>query len=233
MIAVVDYGMGNLRSVHKAFEQVGVAARVTSSPQEVEDAQGVVLPGVGAFRDCMRNLERLSLIQPLRHALSAGKPFLGICLGLQVLFSESEEFELTEGLGYFSGRVVRFPALMPDPDAKISSACLKVPHMGWNTVAKKIPHPCLDHLGEVGAVREPPLRGTDQEPEQGWFYFVHSYYVAPTDPGIIATTTRHGIEFCSSIARDQLFACQFHPEKSQTRGLQILRNFGRLAGQNP
>ena len=216
MIAVVDYGMGNLRSVHKAFEQVGVAARVTSSPQEVEDAQGVVLPGVGAFRDCMRNLERLSLIQPLRHALSAGKPFLGICLGLQVLFSESEEFELTEGLGYFSGRVVRFPALMPDPDAKISSACLKVPHMGWNTVTQKKTAPCLDNLRD-----------------QTWFYFVHSYYVAPTDPGIIATTTRHGIEFCSSIARDQLFACQFHPEKSQTRGLQILRNFGRLAGQNP
>jgi imidazole glycerol-phosphate synthase subunit HisH len=227
MIAVVDYGMGNLRSVHKALEQVGVAARVTSSPQEVEDAQGVVLPGVGAFRDCMRNLERLQLIQPLRHALSAGKPFLGICLGLQVLFSESEEFELTPGLGHFSGRVVRFPASMPDPDANISNAYLKVPHMGWNTVAPKKAAPCLEDIDDVGATGRSPLPGKDK-----WFYFVHSYYVAPTDPRIIATSTRYGIEFCSSVARDQLFACQFHPEKSQARGLQILRNFGRLAEEN-
>jgi glutamine amidotransferase len=216
MIAVVDYGMGNLRSVHKAFEQVGVAAQVTSSPQAVEDARGVVLPGVGAFRDCMRNLERQNLIQPLRRALSAGKPFLGICLGLQVLFSESEEFELTPGLGHFAGRVVRFPAAMPDPDVKNSNSYLKVPHMGWNTVAPKKAVPCLADLSN-----------------EGWFYFVHSYYVQPTDPGLIATTTRYGIEFCSSVARDQLFACQFHPEKSQARGLQLLRNFGRLVEQNP
>jgi len=215
MIAIVDYGMGNLRSVHKAFERVGVAAQVTSSPQDVEDARGVVLPGVGAFRDCMRNLERLELIRPLRHSLSAGKPFLGICLGLQVLFSESEEFELTQGLGHFSGRVVRFPAAMPDSDAKTSNSCLKVPHMGWNTVTPKKKAPCLAKLSN-----------------ESWFYFVHSYYVQPTDPGLVATTTRYGIEFCSSVAQGQLFACQFHPEKSQARGLELLRNFGRLAEQN-
>jgi len=214
MIVVVDYGMGNLRSVHKALEQVGVEAKVSSSPQEVEDAEGVVLPGVGAFRDCLRNLERLNLVRPLRHALSSGKPFLGICLGLQVLFQESEEFERTEGLGFFPGRVVRFPSSLPDPDANQPEAFLKVPHMGWNTIQHRANSPCLENLAD-----------------ESWVYFVHSYYVVPEDPGLVATTTRYGIEFCSSVAKDQIFACQFHPEKSQARGLAILRNFGRLLEQ--
>jgi len=227
MIVVVDYGMGNLRSVHKALEQVGAEARVSSSPQAVEDAGGVVLPGVGAFRDCMRNLERLNLIRPLRHALNSGKPFLGICLGLQVLFSESEEFETTEGLGHFPGRVVRFPSAMPDPDAKTPQAFLKVPHMGWNTVQRQASSPCLENPGEAGAAGRSPL-----PVKESWFYFVHSYYVRPDDPGLVATTTRYGIEFASSVARDQLFASQFHPEKSQARGLQILKNFSRLVSQN-
>jgi glutamine amidotransferase len=214
MIVVVDYGMGNLRSVHKALEQVGVEASVSSSAQAVEDAEGVVLPGVGAFRDCMRNLERLNLVRPLCRALSSGKPFLGICLGLQVLFQESEEFERTEGLGYFPGRVVRFPSSLPDPDANQPEAFLKVPHMGWNTIQRRANSPCLENLAD-----------------ESWVYFVHSYYVAPEDPGLVATTTRYGIEFCSSVAQDQIFACQFHPEKSQARGLAILRNFGRLLEQ--
>lgn len=213
MIAVVDYGMGNLRSVHKALEKVGLEAKVTSAPQEVLDASAVVLPGVGAFRDCMRNLDRRGLIAPILSSIQSGKPFLGICLGLQVLFSASEEFGTCEGLGVFKGRVVRFPEDMPDPEAKSADdPFLKVPHMGWNRIIKR---------GEPGPLKDVPAGS--------YFYFVHSYHVVPEDGSIIATTTDYGLEFVSAIAKDNLFASQFHPEKSQRVGLKLLKNFGEMA----
>ncbi|MBI3811073.1 MAG: imidazole glycerol phosphate synthase subunit HisH [Nitrospirae bacterium] len=199
MIAIIDYGMGNLRSVSKAFERLGWTTAVTRDPRVIADASHVVLPGVGAFPDCMRNLEQMGLIDPIRHALSSGKPFLGICLGLQLLFTESEEFGVHKGLGWIRGRVVRF-----------KNNGLKVPHMGWNTVTIQKPTPVLDGL-----------------PSDAMVYFVHSYYVAPDDPGLIATTTEYGIPFASSIAVGNVFACQFHPEKSQAVGLMLLGNFAR------
>ena len=212
MIAVVDYGMGNLRSVEKGLIRVGLDAKVTSAKKDLEDAAAVVLPGVGAFRDCMINLDRLGLIEPIRSAVKIGKPFLGICLGLQALFTVSEEFGLYEGLNIFPGRVVRFPENLSDPQAKDQEApALKVPHMGWNQIQKHS--------------QPAPLKDI---PSGSYVYFVHSYYVAPEDKSIIATTTDYGIEFVSGIAKDNLFACQFHPEKSQGLGLKLLKNFGEM-----
>jgi len=197
-IAIVDYGMGNLRSVAKAFERLGAAAEVTRDPERIASAPGVVLPGVGAFGACMANLTSLGLVQPVKQAIGAGRPFLGICLGMQLLFDESEEFGPVGGLGVLRGRVVRFP---PSPE-------LKVPHMGWNAVRV--------------ARRAPALAGID---DGEYVYFVHSYYPVPADPAVVATTTGYGIEFASSVVRDNVFACQFHPEKSQRVGLRILENF--------
>jgi glutamine amidotransferase len=199
MIAIIDYGMGNLRSVQKAFESLGLDARVTRSAQVIQDAGRVVLPGVGAFGDCMANLERYELVEPIRRAIQSGKPFLGICLGLQLLFTESEEFGTHRGLGIVPGKVRRFPA-----------GSLKVPHMGWNAI--RITKPA------------PPLEGVDSG---AFLYFVHSYYADPEDRSLICTETEYGAPFASSIGRDNLFACQFHPEKSQTVGLNIIRNFSR------
>lgn len=205
MIAIVDYGMGNLRSVQKAFEAVGREAVVTREAQVIGNASHVVLPGVGAFGDCMANLQRYDLIEPVRKAVQSGKPFLGICLGLQLLFTESEEFGRHEGLGLIQGRVRRFPS---DLGMAAGAAHLKVPHMGWN---------------EVRVTRSaPPLRGIEAG---AYLYFVHSYYVEPQDPGLACTMTDYGLPFVSSIWRDNVFACQFHPEKSQTIGLRMIRNF--------
>lgn len=211
MIAIIDYGMGNLRSVQKAFETVGSPAAVTRSPQVLRDASHVVLPGVGAFADCMKNLEQYGLIQPIRAAIQSGKPFLGICLGFQVLFSESEEFGVHKGLDVLSGRVLRFPwTSEPSSGSQPAGpAGLKVPHMGWNQIT-------IERLA-------PPLTGIESGSS---VYFVHSYYVAPADPSVIATATTYGLSFASSIWRDNIFACQFHPEKSQAVGLQIVKNFG-------
>jgi glutamine amidotransferase len=201
VIAIIDYGMGNLRSVQKGLERVGYAAEVTRDPARIESAAGVVLPGVGAFGACMDNLRAYGLIDTVRRVITRGTPFLGICLGMQLLFDESEEFGRVPGLGIFPGRVVRFPE-MP---------ALKVPHMGWNQIRKQ---------------GEPPhLRGIDNG---AFVYFVHSYYVVPADPSLTATTTEYGVEFTSAIARDNVFAAQYHPEKSQTVGLKILENFGAL-----
>jgi len=197
MIAIVDYGMGNLRSVEKGFLKVGADARVTSDPMDVDKAHAVVLPGVGAFRDCMRNLKEMSLVEPVIKAIQKGKPYLGICLGLQVLFTVSEEFGMTEGLNIFNGKVVRFP-----------ENSLKVPHMGWNNV--KI-------------LKRPPILKNLQD--ESFFYFVHSFYVVPGDKDLIATTTDYGITFTSMLWKENLFATQFHPEKSQELGLRILREF--------
>ncbi|MGC2064217.1 MAG: imidazole glycerol phosphate synthase subunit HisH [Thermodesulfovibrionales bacterium] len=197
MIAIVDYGMGNLRSVEKGFKKVGVDARVTSSPSVIDDADAVVLPGVGAFRDCIRNLTDLSLTDAIVRAINKGKPYLGICLGLQVLFSESEEFGACRGLDIFRGKVVRF---------QIQE---KVPHMGWNNVA---------------LVRRPPI--IQDIPDRAYLYFVHSYYVVPEDMNIVAATTDYGVTFTSMVWKDNIFATQFHPEKSQGLGLKLLKGFG-------
>jgi glutamine amidotransferase len=197
MIAIVDYGMGNLRSVEKGFLKVGVDARVVREPQAVDDADAVVLPGVGAFRDCIRNLAQTSMTESIMRSIQKGKPYLGICLGLQVLFSESEEFGIYKGLDVFKGKVVRF------------QIDLKVPHMGWNNV--KI-------------LRKPPI--FDGIQDESFFYFVHSYYVAPDDTAAVSTTTDYGITFTSMVWKDNIFATQFHPEKSQESGLRVLKNFG-------
>jgi len=209
MIAIVDYGMGNLRSVHKGFERVGFPALLTHNREEIKKAGGLVLPGVGAFKKAIENLEELGLVETIVDFIQSGRPFLGICLGLQLLFYESEEFGRYSGLGIFKGRVVRFPFSPPGSSAPGDS--LKVPHMGWNAVHLKKRLPALEGIAN-GA----------------HFYFVHSYYPVPEDGDIVATTTDYGGEFVSSVGRGNLFACQFHPEKSQAAGLRILKNFGRL-----
>ncbi|NCO67177.1 MAG: imidazole glycerol phosphate synthase subunit HisH [Nitrospirae bacterium CG_4_10_14_0_8_um_filter_41_23] len=197
MIAIVDYGMGNLRSVEKGFLKVGLNARVVSDPRAVDNAQGVVLPGVGAFRDCMKNLKGMSLIESVVRSIRKGKPYLGICLGLQVLFTESEEFGIHKGFDILKGKVVRF------------QINLKVPHMGWNNVKIQ---------------RRPPI--FDGIQDKAFFYFVHSFYVVPDDNDVVATTTDYGITFASMVWKENIFATQFHPEKSQETGLRILKNFG-------
>jgi len=205
MIAVIDYGMGNLRSVVKGFEKVGVSAEVTGDPAAVRGAEGVVLPGVGAFGMAMEHLRAAGLDDAIKDVVAAGTPFLGICLGLQLLFTESEEFGLVRGLDILPGRVTRF---FPDgaPDG------VKIPHMGWNGIERRRPVPALEDV-----------------PDGSYVYFVHSYYVAPDDPAVIATTTEFGGQhFVSSVATGRLFASQFHPEKSGEVGLRILRSFGRI-----
>ena len=206
MIAIIDYGMGNLRSVQKGFEKVGFEAVVTSDPKVVLEAERIVLPGVGAFPDCMRNLEHGGFVEPILKVIREGRPFLGICLGLQLLFTESEEFGIHKGLGVIPGRVVRFPEGMTEEEEE-----LKVPHMGWNQLSFKLRPPAFSGIPD----------GTN-------FYFVHSYYVRPDDSSVIATTTRYGIDFCSSVWKDNIVATQFHPEKSQEKGLAILQNFGAM-----
>ena len=205
MIAIIDYGMGNLRSVQKGMERAGLDAVVTRDVGQIHASRGVVLPGVGAFSACMENLAKFGLVEPIRELVRRKKPFLGICLGFQLLFSESEEFGKQKGLDLFTGKVLGFSR----------SAELKVPHMGWNSLVKKQDSPFLDGISTGDYV-----------------YFVHSYYVAPQDSSIVATTTEYGESFVSSIATDTLFACQFHPEKSQELGLRILANFGRFVETN-
>ncbi len=201
MIAIIDYGMGNLRSVQKAFERVGHQAVVTDDPGIVRQASKVVLPGVGAFEDARAELHRRNLVKPVLEAIESGRPFLGICLGLQLLFEVSYENGRHEGLGVFPGEVVRFQ--LPAEYA--------VPHMGWNQIRIERQAPILEGIAD----------GT-------YFYFVHSYYVVPADAGIIATKTDYPQPFCSMIWRDNVFATQFHPEKSQAEGLRMLKNFGDL-----
>jgi imidazole glycerol-phosphate synthase subunit HisH len=198
MIVIVDYGMGNLRSVQKAFQKVGYEAEITSSAQRVREASSVVLPGVGAFGEAMANLARAGLVEALRQA-AASRPFIGICLGQQLLFEESDEMGRHEGLGILPGKVVRF------------SGPLKVPHMGWNQIRLVRPSPILAGVAD------------------GEFaYFVHSYYVVPSDPGVILARTDYGVSFASIVGHDHLFGLQFHPEKSQAVGLKMLANFAAL-----
>ncbi|MBK3332241.1 imidazole glycerol phosphate synthase subunit HisH [Persephonella atlantica] len=198
MITVVDYGMGNLRSVAKALEKVGLEVKVSSKPEEIKNAKGIVVPGVGAFGDAMHNLDRLNLLQPVLSAINEGKPYLGICLGLQILFEYGYEFGEHEGLGVLKGKVVRFE----------NREGYKVPHMGWNQVWIK------QKEGLFSGIK-------DGE----YYYFVHSFYAVPQDEKDTASITDYIVNFCSAVQKDNIWAVQFHPEKSQKAGLKLLENF--------
>ncbi len=206
MITIIDYGMGNLRSVAKAFEKVGSKAVVTDDPKIISKAAKLVVPGVGAFKDAMDELKSRGLINPIKEFIKKGKPFLGLCLGLQLLFSESEEGGKIKGLDIIQGRVLRF-----------SPKGLKVPHMGWNQVEIKseIRNPKSEKLC-------PLLKGI---PNGSYVYFVHSYYAKPQDNSVVVARTDYGVKFPSVIWSKNIYAAQFHPEKSQNLGLKILKNF--------
>ncbi len=203
MIAIIDYGMGNLRSVQKGFEKVGAEAVVTADPKLVLEAEKIVLPGVGAFRDCMHNLEQAGFVEPILKVIAQGRPFLGICVGMQLLFTDSVEFGLYRGLDLIPGHVLRFPDGMQEQGEE-----LKVPQIGWNQLTFKRHAPAFEGIEDGSNV-----------------YFVHSYYVKPDDDGVVATTTNYGFDFCSAVWKDNIVATQFHPEKSQDVGLRILKNF--------
>ena len=209
MIAIIDYGMGNLRSVQKGLEAVGADAIITSDSQKILSAKSVVLPGVGAFKACMDNLDQFGLIDTVKKSIQSGKPFLGVCLGLQLLFSQAEEFGSVPGLDIIKGKVVGFKGAKLKSDIGES---LKIPHMGWNNVEAKPSYSLFDSI-----------------PERSYFYFVHSYYVVPEDKTTVATTTNYGIDFVSGIQHENIHAFQFHPEKSQKLGLAVLRNFSTLS----
>ncbi|MDI1472157.1 MAG: imidazole glycerol phosphate synthase subunit HisH [Thermodesulfovibrio sp.] len=198
MIALIDYGMGNIRSVCKALETVGAQVLITQNAEDIQKAKAIVLPGVGAFKDCMTNLSQLELLSVIKDEILKGKPYFGICLGMQILFTESEEFGICKGMDLLKGRVVRFN--LPKE--------YKIPHMGWNMVRIKKKNKILDPLLD-----------------NSYFYFVHSYYVIPDEPKVIAGVTDYGIEFTSIIQYENIFATQFHPEKSQKMGLKLLSNF--------
>jgi len=199
-VAVVDYDAGNTLSVTRALEKVGASVDLTPDPERVAAADAVVLPGVGAFGDCMKKLRERGMDEACRKTYESGKPFLGVCVALQVFFERSEESPGAEGLGFFPGTVVRF-----------SSDKLKVPHMGWNQLSLKKEHPVLDGLdGEA-------------------FYFVHSYYPEPEEPSDVIGTSEYGVEFCAAAGRENLAAVQFHPEKSSRAGLKLYENFLRWA----
>jgi glutamine amidotransferase len=202
MIAVIDYGMGNLRSVQKALEEAGAKTRVTSSPADLKRCDKVVFPGVGAFGAAMKELRRRGLVDPIKNAIACGKPFLGLCLGLQLLFEKSEESPGVKGLSVLKGEVKRF---------RSPKNGLKVPHMGWNSITK--------------AAKGPGARILKSIPDGSYVYFVHSYYVLPKDKASILTTTDYGIDFVSGVCKDNIYGLQFHPEKSQALGLKILENF--------
>ncbi len=212
-IAIIDYGMGNLHSIAKAMEHVAGNNRVTvtSSHKAIHAADRVVFPGVGAIRDCMKELEKTGLDEVVRE-VSASKPLLGVCLGMQALLDESEENQGVVCLGIVPGRVVRFPENLRTPD---SSETLKIPHMGWNQVHQRHPHALWRDI-----------------PMDSRFYFVHSYYAVPADDADVAATTPYGLDFASVISRDNIFAAQFHPEKSQHAGLQLLSNFVDWNGES-
>lgn len=204
MIAIVDYGAGNLRSVAKALAKLGYMARVTSDPTAVAEAEAIVLPGVGAAADAMENLRRLGLVDILREAVAQNKPFFGVCLGLQILFAASEEGGWHECLGVLPGTVRRLP---PGP---------KTPHMGWNRVKQIGNHPLWEKI-----------------PDNSFFYFVHSYYVDPEDSSTVIGETEYGLTFPSVVARGNLVGTQFHPEKSGDTGLWVYDNFCQMAGLVP
>ncbi|NLO97048.1 MAG: imidazole glycerol phosphate synthase subunit HisH [Peptococcaceae bacterium] len=198
MIGIVDYGRGNLRSVQKALAKLGFQAEIMASPKEIEGKGGIILPGVGAFADAMAALRRGDWISPLTEYVRAGKPFLGICLGMQLLFEIGEEHGEHPGLGFLQGKVVKFPP------------GLKVPHMGWNTLNILYPNIICSGI-----------------PNGSYFYFVHSYYAQPLDKECIAATSDYGVTFPALVGRDNVWGAQFHPEKSSPWGLTMLKNFGK------
>jgi glutamine amidotransferase len=200
MITIIDYGAGNLRSVVNAISWLGYEAKITSVSHELLDAQAVILPGVGAAADTMANLRNLGLVSPIRRFIAEGRPFFGVCIGLQILFTGTEEGSWHKCLGVIPGRVRRLPLE------------LKVPHMGWNQVKQKVSHPVFEGI-----------------PDEANFYFVHSYYAEPDDKSLVAGETEYGIPICSVIARGNLIATQFHPEKSGEVGLRLYDNFVKLA----
>jgi len=205
MIALLDYGSGNLRSVHKSLLKVGANVRLVQHPEEIGDARGLVLPGVGAFDDCINALRKQHLLGAAKDFIKTGKPFLGICVGYQALFERSEEFNsCAAGLGIFKGSVVRFP----------DTHGLKIPQIGWNQI-DVVQRDC------------PLFRGVENG---SYVYFVHSFFPKPVDDSIVATRTEYGENFASAVWRDNVYATQFHPEKSQRTGLQLLKNFVELAG---
>lgn len=204
MIALLDYGSGNLRSVEKALRKVGADVHVTTKPDGMKDARAVVLPGVGAFDDCVSAMQRQELLEGVKDFIASGRPFLGICVGYQALFEKSEEFNsCAAGLGIFKGKVVRFP----------TQPGLKVPQIGWNQI-------------QLASASCPLFRGIE---DGSYVYFVHSFFPQPDDDSIVATRTEYGGSFASSVWRENVFATQFHPEKSQEVGLRLLKNFVELA----
>jgi len=207
-IAVINYGVGNLGSVAKALSAIGARVKVTSSAKELNNADKIVLPGVGAFYDAMRALRKLGIIQALLKNIRDGKPYLGLCLGMQLLFKESPEDGTHKGLG-----------LLPGDCKKFKSSKLKVPHMGWNRIQNRKPKT------ENRKKECPLLKGI---PDGAWMYFVHSYYAAPRDKSCIAATTDYGVKFTSMVWKANIYATQFHPEKSQRLGMRMLENFVRL-----
>jgi len=225
LIAVIDYGMGNLRSVEKALQVSGAKTKVTSGARDIARASKIVFPGVGSFGAAMKELKKLRLVEPIKDAIAEGKPFLGLCLGMQLLFEKSEESPGVWGLGVLRGEVKRFnfrrnpsrPLRKSETlGMKFPVGNFKVPHMGWNSIVHS-PWPIV-HGKKI-------LRGVAKG---AYMYFVHSYYVRPRDKGVILTTTDYGIKFASGVAKDNVFGLQFHPEKSQAVGLGILRNFVEL-----
>lgn len=218
MIAIIDYGMGNLRSVQKGCQKMGYPAEITREAACIEAADGVILPGVGAFGACMKGLAECGLIDTVYRIVEKEKPLLGICVGMQILFSESVEFGRVKGLDILKGTIERFEpdafssVLTVPTDSTDNEPLHKIPHMGWNQLHIRQPAPHLTDISENAAV-----------------YFVHSYYPIPADPAIIATTTDHRITFASSVWSGNIFATQFHPEKSQATGLRILANFGQFS----
>ena len=205
MIVVIDYGMGNLHSVRKALEVVGAKARVSSCAEDILNADKIVFPGVGSFGEAMKELNRRKLVKPIKDAISGGKPFLGLCLGLQLLFERSEESPGVRGLCVLKGEVKRF-----------RSKGLKVPHMGWNNITYNLQLITYN------------LRVLKSIPNNSYMYFVHSYYVRPKDKKVVLTTTNYGVDFVSGICKDNVYAFQFHPEKSQALGLKIMESFVHL-----
>ena len=223
MIAIVDYGMGNLRSVQKAFQYIGAETKITQNPEEIINAEKIVLPGVGAFKVAMQRLESLGLVSVLKNLLKKDKPYLGICLGLQILFDESDEGDKVRGLGILSGKVRKFSRL-------------KIPHMGWNQIK-------FIRLRQGFGACLPVRQGYPQKsqtkvgknkslcflfkdiPDNSFMYFCHSYFVVPRDENIVVASTDYGVDFASAVSKDNVVGVQFHPEKSQKLGIKILENF--------
>ncbi len=203
MIQIIDYGRGNLNNVVKSFMNFGYQAEIIDQPKSTKDISGLVLPGVGAFGDSMDSLNEKGFTSYIRDYVTSRKPFLGICLGLQLIFEQSDEFGVQKGIGLLKGRVIRF------------DIAEKVPHIGWNQVEFK---------KESGIFKEVP--------DESYFYFVHSYYVIPEDPSVTTTTSHYGIDFTSAIQYKNVYATQFHPEKSQKIGLQVIKNFGELCADH-